>query len=53
MFFFIYQGSVTSVSQRSNDQTWRVAQVLVGIFNITVDYTNTNVVIAPVITKLG
>lgn len=50
--FFNYKSSVASVSQRSDDQTWRVPQVLVGVFNVTVDYPNANIVIAPIVTKL-
>lgn len=48
-----YQCSVASVSQRSDDQTWRVPQVLIGVLNITVDDANTNIVIAPIVTELG
>lgn len=49
----LYQGSVASVSQWSDDQTRRVPQVLIGVLNIAVDDANTNIVIDPVVTKLG
>lgn len=50
---FSHQCSVASVSQRSDDQTWRVPQVLIGILHVTVNYANVNIFIAPVVTKLG
>lgn len=49
----IYQGSIASVSQWSNDQTWWVPQVLIRVFNFTVDDANTDIIIAPVVTQLG
>ena len=48
-----YQCPVASVSQWSDDETWRVPQVFIGVFYITVDNANTNIVIVPVVTKLG
>ena len=49
----LYQGSVASISQWSDDQARRVPQVFIGILNIAVDYANTNIFIAPVVSKLG